>query len=328
MANIKIGQKFDWDTDALPAYIDENSDVLYTRLVNQSKSVRLMQTVEGIKGTQALQLLDSTIVWQNGASCGFNPGGTDALSQKTITVADIKVEKEFCNKDLVGFWAQRKLKPGAGAELAELPFEETIMNELLLQNQKKIEYAIWQGDTNSMNPDLNRFDGFEKQLSNLAGVINLNTGNVAAITDNNALAVFRAAFEAMGSTLTQDERFAMYTSWANVQHLISNLITLNLYNYNPGALQGGVMMDEYVIIPGTRCKVWYVEGLTGSDNIYAGLAGGMGEFIVGTDTEGDFTKIESGYDARLQSLWFRLQFRLGVTFPFANQIGVFAPSVS
>jgi hypothetical protein len=54
----------------------------------------------------------------------------------------------------------------------------------------------------------------------------------------------------------------------------------------------------------------------------------MGEFIVGTDTEGDFTKIESGYDARLQSLWFRLQFRLGVTFPFANQIGVFAPSVS
>ena len=326
---IKVGQKFEWDTDDLNAYIDENSDVLHTRLIGQAKSVRLMQTIEDIKGTQALQLLDDTLEWQNGASCGFNPGSTDTLSQKTITTADIKAEKEFCNKDLIGFWAQRKLKRGAQAELEELPFEQVIMEQILKRNDSMVDKAIWQSDTNLLDDNLNRFNGFEKQIDLAMGVIDMNPNGVTEITNTNALAVFQAAFESMGEVLTSDDRFGMFASWGTIQKLLRNLIALNLFHYKAEDLAGGQVMNlEYVIIPGTLCKVWYIPGLVGSENFYAGLVGANGEFIVGTDTMSDFTKIESGYDKRLQSLWYRLQFRLGVTFPFANQIGRFQPSAS
>lgn len=331
---IKVGQKFSWDTSELNDYIDENRSDLNLRLVEQSRSVRLMQTVQDIKGEQAIHLLDETIVWQNGNSCGFNPGGTDKLTDRTIKVVDIKVEKEYCNKDLVKLWTQTQLRRGASAELAELPYEAVIMENILAKNALLVDKAIWQSNTTSGNPNLNKFKGFIAQLDAvIADVVDMNPDGIATITDSNAFSVFRKAFKACPSELTQDVRFGMFAGYEVIQHLIQNMIDLNMFHYKAEMMIGNgsdadVQSLPYVVIPGTMCKVWYVPGLNGINNFYAGLIGMNGEYLVGTDTESDFTNIESGYDARLQSLWYRLQFRLGVSFPFVDQMCVFKPTAS
>ena len=312
---------FEWDVDDLPAYVDENSDDLHARIIGESKSVRLMNTVEGIKGTQAVQLLDDALGWQTGDGCGFNPSDNDALSQTTLSTANIKAEKEFCNNTLVGFWAQRKLAPGAGKELETLPFEQILLDRMIERNARMVENAIWKSDTTLLNDDLNRFDGLEKIIANATGIIDLNPANTASFTTSNALDIVLAAYTAMGEDLTSNPKFGMYMNWDYMFKLIQNMITLNLFHYDPKTMD---LMD-YIVIPGTSCKIWRIPGLSTSTDFYAGLIGAEGEFLVGTDTMSDFTAIQSGYDTRLQSLWYRFQFRLGVNIVFANQVGRWTP---
>lgn len=287
-----------------------------------------MQTLDGIKGTQAIHLLDNTVNWQSGAACGFNPGGASTLTNRNITVADIKVEKEYCNKDLLRLWTQTQLKRGVSAELADLPFEAIILENILAQNNLLVDNAVWQSDTTSLDGNLNKFDGFIKQIGAAVGVIDMNVDGVVEITDSNAFGVFRKAFKVWPGKFTRDIRFGMFAGYETIQHLIQNMIDLNMFHYKVEASIGDVQAMDYIVIPGTMCKVWHVPGLDGTSNFYGGLIGMNGEFLVGTDLESDFTDIQSGYDERLQSLWYRLRFRLGVAFPFANQLGKFELAAS
>src|SRR5215208_4387930 len=139
-------EKFEWDTDDLNVYIDENVDDLETRIVEQARTSRFMRVVEGLKGTQKLNDLTTDFEWQDGDRCGGTPSGGASFGRKEITVGDIMIYMSFCNKDLVDFWPRTKLKPGAGAELETLPFEQIIMDDIMKKNALLVDTAIWKSD--------------------------------------------------------------------------------------------------------------------------------------------------------------------------------------
>lgn len=332
MSIVKISQKFDWDTDDLLSYIDENIDELSTRLIEQARSVRLMKIKQGIKGTQSLNDIDTDINWQSGAACGFNPNGSAVFGRKSLTVVDIKDEKEFCNKDLIGVWPQTKLKAGAENELRTLPFEQAILDLMLAKNALAVDKAIWIGDTTSPVNNLNKFNGIIKQMLADADVINLNTTSPqASITNSNALDVFKNAYDDAGAAneaLVTDKRFAFGAGWNTIQKLVRNIGDDDFYHYKVEEIIDGKRELIAVEIPGTMTKVYHLPGLDGTSYIVAGLFGSDGGFVVGTDTEGDWTKIHSGYEERLQSLWYRMQFRLGATYVFSEEVGLWTPTGS
>ncbi len=322
MAKIKINSKFEWDTDDLIAWIDENRDDLETRLVEEARSVRLMKTVQGIKGTQQLNDIDTDVTWQSGNSCGFNPSGDDTFGKKDITVGNIKVEKEYCNEELIGFWPQTKLKPGAANELTELPFEQVILDDMLKKNAMIVDEAVWQSDTASLDPNLNKFDGLIKQLEADVNVTNLNPGGEASITNSNAVEIFKDAYDVVPAKIASDERFAFGAGWDIIRKIMRNIGDANLYHYKIEDLVEGKKKVIAVIIPGTETKVYYMPGLTGVGKFVSGLFGADGRVIVGTDQESDWTKIQTGYDERLESLWYRMRFRLGTTYRFSEEMGI------
>lgn len=325
---IKISQKFDWDTSGLSAYIDENADDLATRLVEQARSVRLMKTLQGIKGTQQLNDIDTDVTWQDGSSCGFNPTGNAAYGKKNITAKNIKVELEFCNSDLSGFWPQKKLVPGASAELEQMPFEQVIMDNVLKKNAYEVDKAVWLGDTTSLDTTLKRIDGLIKQLKADGDTKALNTGGLTSLTNANALAAFQNAFDSIESKVASDERFAFMAGYETIRKLARNIGDNDFKHYKVEELVEGRRQLVAIEIPGTMAKVYLAPGLNGTSYFASGLFGADGEFVVGTDQESDWTSIQSDYDARLESLWLRLKFRLGTTYRFGENTGLFELAAS
>ena len=82
---------------SLPAYVQNNREVLLKNfgLVGTATRKRIgIQT--GIKKSAALNYLNVTPTLQDGSSCGFSSAGDVALTQRTITVAQIKVDLDIC----------------------------------------------------------------------------------------------------------------------------------------------------------------------------------------------------------------------------------------
>jgi hypothetical protein len=333
MAKIKVSEKFSWDTANLNEYIRENSDNLATRLVGEARTARMLRTIDGIKHKELLPDLYTDVDYQSAADCGFNPTGEVVFAKKEIEVAPIKVEFEFCNKDLINFFPRYDLRAGTNAELEELPYASVIMDDILAKNALKMDSLLWKGDKLSMNANLNKIDGLIKQLTAGIGngVIALNTGALTGITASNAITAFLNAEMAIPHTLASDERFAFMAGYETMRKLQMNLLTqygATGSTYITEELVDGQKKMNAIEIPGTFHKVWYAPGLNGTDYIAAGLFGGNGEYILGTDLASDMTTIDSDYDKKEQSLWLRLQFRIGTTFRFNEHCGLFIPAAS
>ena len=93
-----------YDVSALPSYVEQNRLPLLAAAVLKGKTVEVINRQSGVKGKAALNIVNVDATLQDGASCGFNDGGDDEWSQRVIETVLLKVEKEWCWKDLIGYW--------------------------------------------------------------------------------------------------------------------------------------------------------------------------------------------------------------------------------
>jgi hypothetical protein len=173
---------------ALTDYSDEQKLPLILKAQLGSKTASMLQLAPGIKSSQKLNLLDTTTVFQaNG--CGFNASGTTTLSQRTLTVGDIKVNEELCPKTLATKWTQSQLKAGTMAEKEVVPFEKEFTELKAAGIASSIETGLWQGDTGSGTANLNKFDGLIKIIDAAGTAVNSNAklgAGTIAVTNASA----------------------------------------------------------------------------------------------------------------------------------------------
>ena len=79
----------------LTAYTDENAMDLIRASLFESKTIGMIQVQPGIKSAATINILSSTPTWAAGA-CGWTAAGSTILTQKTITVSDIKKNEAIC----------------------------------------------------------------------------------------------------------------------------------------------------------------------------------------------------------------------------------------
>ena len=60
-----------------------------------------------------------------------------------------------------------------------VPFEEDFTNVQIEGISETLEVALWQGDTTSLDPNLNKFDGLIKIIDNEATVIDADNVGIA-----------------------------------------------------------------------------------------------------------------------------------------------------
>ena len=298
------------DTSKLTAYTEEHKLPLLRKAVIGAKSAKLFNLMTGVKGSTALNLLDTTVEFGDGSSCGWNSAGKSELSQRVLVPGAVKVNMDFCDKKLLRFWMNYDVRVAAGQK--NLPFEEDFMNGVIDGINATLEKAIWQGDTSkSSEPNLNKFDGIVK----IAGA-----ATVAATTTYNASSIsttLKDMYAALPSAAFQKGEVVAYISEsayrAYIQELIANgnLVITNTLN--------DVAMPDSVLLPGTNVRVYGVAGLDGVNKAYMSYAE---NFVYGTDMEGDAETLELWYSQDNREFRLAVEFVAGVQIAFPDLLVV------
>lgn len=289
---------------SLPQYVEEKRLPLIAEAVLGAKSAKLFNLQTDIKHSAALNLLTTDVAFGDGSTCGWDDAGSQSLTQRILTVGNIKVNMSFCDRDMLAKWMGYEVKVAAGSEA--LPFEEEFTNEVIKSIQEAVETAIYQGDTASSNVNLKAFDGLIKILNGEDGTI-----DVAASTESTALAKVRKVYNAIPEKAFTRGNVAILVGMDTFRALVGDLVDKNLYHYNPGAPEGEVYL------PGTNVRIIGVNGLNGAKKA---IAASLDNLFFGTDMVNDLETFKLWYSDDNQEFRLAVKFNAGVQVAFPDEV--------
>lgn len=296
------------NTTALKAYVDEQRLPLIKNAVLGARTAYHFNLMTGVKGATALNLLETNVEFGDGTTCGWNEAGTSTLSQRVLTPGAIKINMSFCDKKLLNTWANYEVRVAAGQKT--LPFEQDFMDGVGRDIAAKLEVALWQGDKASSNKNLNKFDGIIKiaEAATLASTVTYAAGDTVSDTVAKVYAAIPAQAFNKGEVVLYmgADQYRKY-----IQELISNgnLVITNTLN--------DVAMPDSVLIPGTNVRVIYVDGLNGTNKMYASY---KENFVYGVDLVGDEEKYDFWYSQDNREHRLAVEFIAGVQIAYPDMV--------
>jgi hypothetical protein len=282
----------------LSDYVRENADVIYTDAALGAQTIKnLGITIQaGIKKTDALMTFANTAPFQSDSTCGFNASGTSTFSHRDISVVEIKWNDQWCPKDLQAKFTSTKLAQGAQRQQETLPFEQVIMNEVMLNLNTQLEYGIWQGDTaNPFNTNLKQFSGF---LKTIVGASPILATTQTSLTTSNIVAALNNIYDNIPAQLLNNPERPMevFMGYQEFKYLVQALFTLNNYHFDVANAWKTMSLE----MPATGLKVTAVKGLTAfTGATYASKQSIVCTYaknlVYGTDLEGDYEDAKIWY---------------------------------
>ena len=305
-------------------YIEENAFPLMAETITSGKMMKLVEVMPNVKVPSKLPLLAQTVIFQ-ADGCSFDATGTTTFTQRTLTPGKVKLNMEWCPKDLETKFFAAKMKAGAHSEEVQ-PAEvwAKVMENILGLIGEEVDKNIWQGNINTPSTNNGAFwDGFIATIG--SGYIDANLGGTPLSTAFTAANAIEAAFRLYNSLatngLTQHQdlvAFVGYDTYAvMVQALVVGGSTYGTV-INAG-VKGGTDTDsmEGLVFNGINLKFIPVNGLTGTQKVYAGRAS---NFFIGVDAESDFDSLEVWYSKDDRKVKAAMEFKLGTQVAFPNEI--------
>lgn len=283
------------NTSNLTNYVDEQRLPLIRKAVLGARTIPYLTLQTGVVGTTALNILDTTIQFGDGGSCGWNANGESKISQRKINPAIIKVNMSFCDKKLAKTFAQHEVRVAAGQ--AKLPFEEQFTADIIDAIAVELDKMIWQGGT---------IGGVDYK-----GFLNLETSGYTTATKGVTIyASTRAVYNAIPAASLEDS--AIFMGIDKFRELAGELTEKNLYHYDP-------KVDEAfkMVLPGTTTEVVGVPGLNGTNKI---VALNLAHSVYGTDMEGDEEVFKLWYSDDNQEFRFACNFSEGVQVAYLDEM--------
>ena len=237
----------------LTAYTDENAMDLIRASLFESKTIGMIQVQPGIKSAATINILSSTPTWAVGA-CGWSAAGSTILTQKVLTVSDIKKNEAICLNTLEAYYTQKMMNPGSYNE--SIPFEQMYAEELAGQTAKMLEVLAWQGNSAGAG-NLVFADGLIKLIDADGAVV---TGTVLAMDAANIVNAVDEMVAAIPADVVASDNLVLFMGYAEYRIYAAALRDANLYHYDGSENQGG-QFEQFV--PGTNVKVCGVGGLNG-----------------------------------------------------------------
>lgn len=301
---------------SLANYTNEQSTDLLVKALFGSKTSSTLQSANqvqvGVKSASALNILASTVFFQ-ADGCGYNPSGTTAFTQRNITVGAVKVEETLCPKTLEAKWMQTQIMPGSPTMV---PFEEQIGAEKAAVIAQTLEVAMWQGDTTSGNPNLSRFDGFNKIIAAASPVLgNAAPTTFTSITAANIDDILDQVYANIPAAVAQKDDLVCFLGIDAYKLMLVNLKNANLFHY-----VGDAASTMEMVYPGSNMKLIAVGGLNGTNKI---VAGSLSNFFMGTDLIDENEEVKMWYSQDNDEVRVRFTFKAGVQVAFPGEIVYF-----
>lgn len=287
---------------SLPAYVEQNVNELLSKSVLGARTLDYIGVQTGIKTSASINLLNTSVVFDDGSNCGFLARGSQSITQRVITTGLIKVNMDYCEKNLLGKYTEKLVKIGANQE--ELPFEQYFVDEVLKSIKSEMDKAIWQGDVSGQTANLNRFDGFLKIMSGDTNVIKVTQTSGATTYEK-----IKNVYMAIPESIIDDA--VIFVGADTYRSYIADLVTANLYHYDPAQGEDGYM------VPGTNVKVVKINGLNGTGKIVASRPSNL---VYGTDLESNTEAFDLWYSKDDRVFKLAIEWNAGVNYAFSDEV--------
>ena len=309
-----------FSVSTLANYTKENEALLVTSSVLGAKTAALIKSagnvMVGVKSAETINVMDTDAFFQAGGTCGWNASGTTSFTQRTVTVGKIKVQEALCPKTLESKYLQKALP--TGSQYDSIPFEQEFSDKKAKTIAAQLESAIWQGDTASANGNLNKFDGLIKLIGAASGVVDANVSGfisgapLSSITAANVVSLFDGVYRAIPAKVVAAEDMVIVCGMDTFRTYTIALKNANMFNY---AFDGKA--DSEFVLPGTSIKVVALQGLNGTNDVYAMR---LSNLFLGTDLLNEEEKFEIFFAKEADEVRFAAEFKMGVNVAFPDEI--------
>ena len=305
---------------SLNNYTKENEASLVTSSVLGAKTAALIKSagnvMVGVKSAETINVMDTDAFFQAGGTCGWNASGTTSFTQRTVTVGKIKVQEALCPKALEAKYLQKALPTGSTYD--SIPFEQDYSDKKAKTIAAQLETSIWQGDTTSANGNLNKFDGLIKLIGAASGVVDANVSGfvsgapLSSITAANVVSLFDGVYKAIPAKVVSADDMVIVCGTDTFRTYTIALKNANMFNY---AFDGKA--DSEFVLPGTPIKVIALNGLNGTNDVYALRLSNM---FLGTDLLNEEEKFEIFFAKEADSVRFMAEFKIGTNIAFPDEV--------
>ena len=314
------------DLSALTAYIDEQQFDMATAALIGGRTAGFLTPQIGVKGETKINKMDVDVTMQDGSGCAWNASGDATFTQETIDAKQVKINMEFCPKDLNAYYWRTQMPAGTHQE--SLPFEAQFANYLVAKVQDSLETVIWNGDTATGTGNNAMFDGILKGVASFTDCNgtsgSFGTALTGAIDINNVVeAVERIYVEAPSAAVAQDD-FRIYLGVDKFRTLAAAIMNGNggASILSGAALQGSMDRADVdplrIIMPGTNLEIVGVGGLNAADKVVGFSSSNV---FLGMDLEADSTNIESWYSQDDRKFRVAMEWTMGVGVAYPAEVG-------
>jgi hypothetical protein len=310
-------EQFAYDVASIGSYVDQVGGELLSKALIGGTTAKYANVRLGIKGTQALNLLNSTAYFQDG-TCGWSPSGTTEFTQSNITTCPEKYNEALCYKDLYDTYQSMLMAPGQTQET--VPFEAQIADLKVKQIQQRIEQQLWQATTGT-----SCFNGLKTLIaSGQTGVAVSASGTTFSPTaaygvNGNPLTEVDKLINALDDNAMSREDLVVFMSYGNFRLYVQALVKANFFMNYIGSTDVTSMMEA--THPSTNVKIVPTIGLNGSNAV---VIGPREYIVVGFDLLSDHEKLVIWYSKDFDELRLRANYNYGVTIAKFGSTAYFA----
>ena len=300
--------KFSYDVSAITGFTDQVGGMLLSKSLVGATTPQYSNVRLGIKGTQAINLLDSTLAVQDG-DCGWSQSGTTTFTQVNLTTCAKRVNESLCPATLYDTYQSMLLQPGQTEE--SVPFEQAIADLKVKQIQDHIESKLW-GATIAGG---DCFNGFGSLIVTGATGVASSAGtafssSAAYGSAGNPITEVDLLINALDDDAMAREDLVVYMSYAYFRMYVQALTKENFFkDYIKDANITGNMIAQH---PNSNVTVVPTKGLNGSQHV---VIGPKEYFVVGFDLLSDHESFDIWFSRDNDEIRFRANFNYGAAIP-------------
>ena len=279
----------------ITGYVEEHRSELLSKAMLDGRSRRAFNLMTDVKGPTTLNIMDTNVVFGQ-LQCGWNESGSTEFSQRKLEPKALSVNMAFCDKKLLGTYAQYEVKVAAGLE--EMPFEEKWTSQILASVNEQIEKMIYQGT------------GTGAEFKGLIPILSAETGTVKVNVSSGSSA-YEYLKEVAKAIPVAVKSPVILVSTPLYREYMQDLVAANLFHYDPANGE-----NEYKL-PGTDIRVIAVDGLNGVENV---IAADMANLFYGVSADEDSDTFDLWYSKDNREFRLAINFIAGVQVAFPNEV--------
>lgn len=294
------------NVSGLTDYVNVHRDELLVKAAADSKTLRFVDIMPGVKSEDSIPYLSSSVVLDDGSKCGFESKGEDVFTERKIKTFAAKVNKSFCWKDFEKKFANYQLLWEAGRET--LPFEEKIAQSNLDAIQKEVEDMVWNGNaTVGVTGFLADIQAESATTIAVSGITSAST--VTDIIKRVVASAPGAALKKGANLFLSHTAFNAYVAEQNESCCANRAII-------------DAASDTLQYVGDSRITLIPVEGLEDSG---AYVIASKDALVYGTDIEGSESVYKFWYSEDDDEFKLRVLFRAGTALRWPDEVAAYIP---